>query len=172
MEITRVFDILKLYKTTFHKHDVLAGKENKVWKKYTSDDFINYSNYVSSGLLALGFNENDKVAIISNNRPEWNFCDFGAQQANIVSVPIFPTISNTDLQFILNHAEVKAIFISDKSIYAKLIAIEKEIPNVKNVISFNKVEGLMHFDDFIELGRENYDESKIENIKKGITPET
>lgn len=171
MEITRVFDILELYKTKFHKSDVLAGKENKVWKKYSSEDFINYSNYVSSGLLAIGLTENDKVAIISNNRPEWNFCDFGSQQVNIVTVPIFPTISNADLQFIINHAEVKTIFISDKSIYAKLIAIEKEIPGVKNVISFSKIEGLMHFDDFIELGRENYHEEAIESIKRSVTPQ-
>ena len=66
------------------------------------------------------------MAIISNNRPEWNFCDYGCQQANIVTVPIFPTISNNDLQFILNHGEVTTIFISDKSIYTKLLAIEKE----------------------------------------------
>lgn len=170
MEITRVFDILELYKTKFHKNDVLAGKENKVWKKYSSEDFINYSNYVSSGLLALGLTDKDKVAIISNNRPEWNFCDFGCQQVNIVTVPIFPTISNHELQFILNHAEIKAVFISDKSIYSKLIAIEKDIPSVKHVISFNKIEGLMPFSDFVELGRQNYEEEKVESIKKTITP--
>lgn len=171
MEITRVFDILELYKTTYHKKDVLAGKENKVWKTYGSDDFINCSNYVSAGLLKLGLTENDKVAIISNNRPEWNFCDFGCQQVNIVTVPIFPTISNTDLQFIINHAEIKAIFISDKSIYAKLIAIEKEILSVKHVISFNNIEGLMPFSDFIQLGKENYNPEQIESIKQKITPE-
>lgn len=171
MEITRVFDILELYKTTYHKKDVLAGKENKVWKKYGSDDFINYSNYVSAGLLKLGLTEKDKVAIISNNRPEWNFCDFGCQQVNIVTVPVFPTISNTELQFIINHAEVKAVFISDKSIYAKLIAIEKEIPDVKHVISFNHIDGLMSFSDFIQLGKTNYNPEQIESIKQNITPE-
>ena len=114
MEITRVFDILDSYKTKYRKDDVLCAKENKQWKKYSSDDLVNHADLVSYGLLALGLTDKDKVAIISNNRPEWNFCDFGCQQANIVTVPIFPTISNTDLQFILNHAEVKAVFISDK----------------------------------------------------------
>src|SRR5574343_516170 len=133
MEITRVFDILELYKTTYRKDDLLCSKQSspenksvKKWKKYTGADFINYSNWVSSGLLSLGLQENDKVAIISNNRPEWIFADYGCQQIKVVTVPIFPTASNHDLKFILNHAEVKAVFISDKSIYAKVASRSEE----------------------------------------------
>ena len=171
MEITRVFDILELYKTHYLKEDVLSAKENKQWKKYSSEDLINYVNWVSYGLLSLGLTNNDKVAIISNNRPEWNFCDYGCQQANIVSVPIFPTISNTDLKFILNHGDVKAIFISDKTIYAKLLDIEKDIPNVKHIISFNPIEGIMSFSNFIELGKRNENAEKLAEIKKSILPD-
>lgn len=170
MEITRVFDILELYKSQYKKDDVLSGKENKQWKKYSSDDFINITNNVSYGLLALGLTDKDKVAIISNNRPEWNFCDYGCQQANIVTVPIFPTISNTDLEFILNHGEVKAIFISDKSIYSKLVAIEKQIPNVKHIISFNPIENILSFSDFLKLGENNSNAEKLNQIKQSITP--
>lgn len=169
-EITRVFDILELYKTTYKKDDVLSAKENKQWKKHSSEDLINNVNAVSFGLLALGLTNKDKVAIISNNRPEWNFCDYGCQQANIVTVPIFPTISNTDLQFILNHGEVTTVFISDKSIYAKLVAIEKEIPNVKNIISFTPIDGIMSFTDFLELGKKNAQSEKLSEIKKSILP--
>ncbi|MBI3519801.1 MAG: long-chain fatty acid--CoA ligase [Bacteroidetes bacterium] len=171
MEITRVFDILELYKTTFKKDDVLSAKENKQWKKHSSDDLINNANYVSYGLLALGLSNKDKVAIISNNRPEWNFCDYGCQQANIVTVPIFPTISNTDLEFILNHGDVKAVFISDKSIYAKLVAIEQQIPSVKHIISFNPIEGIMSFSEFIQLGKNNEQHDKVSDIKKSIAPD-
>lgn len=170
MEITRVFDILDSYKTIYRKDDVLCAKENKQWKKYSSDDLVNHADLVSYGLMALGLTDKDKVAIISNNRPEWNFCDFGCQQANIVTVPVFPTISNTDLQFILNHAEVKAVFISDKSIYAKLVAIEKEIPHLKHIISFNPIEGLMSFTDFLELGKKNAQPDKLLEIKNSIFP--
>ncbi len=170
MEITRVFDILEFYKTDYIKSDVLSAKVNKVWQSHSSDDFIKNVNHVSYGLLALGLNSNDKVAIISNNRPEWNFCDYGCQQANIVTVPIFPTISNTDLQFILNHSEVSTVFISDKSIYAKLVAIEKEIPNVKNIISFNVIDGIMPFSNFLMFGAEHSCADKLENIKTSILP--
>ena len=170
MEITRVFDILELYKTTYKKEDVLSAKENKQWKKYSSDDLITKTNSVSYGLMSLGLTDKDKVAIISNNRPEWNFCDYGSQQANLVTVPIFPTISNTDLTFILNHGEVTTIFISDKSIYAKLVAIEKEIPNVKHIISFNPIDGVMSFADFIKLGEQNANPQKLAETKKAILP--
>ena len=170
MEITRVFDILDLYKTTYKKEDVLSAKENKQWRKYSSEDLITKTNSVSYGLMSLGLTDKDKVAIISNNRPEWNFCDYGCQQANLVTVPIFPTISNTDLQFILNHGEVTTIFISDKSIYAKLVAIEKEIPNVKHIISFNPIEGVMSFADFIKLGEQNANPQKLAETKKAILP--
>lgn len=170
MNITRVFDILDLYKSTYVKPDILAGKENKQWKTYSNTDLINYSNWVSHGLLALGLTDKDKVAIISNNRPEWNFCDFGCQQANIVTVPIFPTISNTDLQYILNHAEVKAVFISDKNLYSKLVALEKELPLVKHIISFTPIEGIMHFSELIELGKKNENPEKLKAIKDAIDP--
>lgn len=170
MEITRVFDILELYKTKYRKEDILSAKENKQWKKYSSDDLINYTNQVSYGLLSLGLTNNDKVAIISNNRPEWNFCDYGCQQVNIVTVPVFPTISNHDLQFILNHAEVKAVFISDKSIYAKLATMEKEIPTVKHIISFNPIDGILSFSDFLELGKKNEAPDTLDAIKKSIFP--
>lgn len=170
MEIKRVFDILELYKTQYRKNDVLSSKVNKEWKKYSSDDLINYSNWVSYALIKMGLLPTDKISIISNNRPEWNFCDFGSQQANIITVPIFPTISNHDLQFILNHSEAKLIFISDKSIYAKLMALEKDLPNVKHIISFEKIEGLMSFDEFINLGIENDVFEKVKIIKDSILP--
>jgi len=170
MEITRVFDILELYKTQFHKEDVLASKVGGVWQKYSSRDFLKHVDDVSYALLAMGLTSNDKVAIISNNRPEWNFCDYGCQQANIVTVPVFPTISNNDLKFILNHAEVKLVFISDKSIYAKLASIETEIPSVKYVISFDSVSGVKSFRDFMEMGRRNIRFDKLKDLKDSVLP--
>ncbi len=171
MEVTRVFDILDLYKSTYKKDDLLCCKENKQWKKYSSDDLINYANQTAYGLINLGLNKNDKVAIIANNRPEWVFADYGCQLAGIVTVPIFPTASNHDLQFILNHAEVKAIFISDKKIYAKLTEMEKDIPTVKHIIAFDKVDGLLQYTDFITSARQKPQVEKVEEIKKTMKPE-
>lgn len=171
MEVTRVFDILDLYKSKYRKDDILCCKENKQWKKYNSDDLIAFSNQTAHGLINLGLGRNDKVAIIANNRPEWVFADYGCQLAGIVTVPIFPTASNNDLKFILNHAEVKVIFISDNKIFAKLSEIEKEIPTVKHVIAFDEVEGLLHYSDFIASAKQKPQIEKVEEIKRTAKPE-
>lgn len=171
MEVTRVFDILDLYKSGYKKDDILCSKENKQWKKYSSGDLIGFSNQTAHGLINLGLGRNDKVAIIANNRPEWVFADYGCQLAGIITVPVFPTASNNDLKFILNHAEVKAVFISDKKIFAKLNEIEKEIPTVKHVIAFDQVEGLLHYSDFISSAKQKPQVEKVEEIKKTVKPE-
>lgn len=171
MEITRVFDILDLHKGTYQKDDILCGKINKQWKKYSSKDLVDHANLVSYGLLDLGLGIDDKVAIISGNRPEWCFADYGCQQVGIVTVPIFPTASNHDLKFILNHAEVKAVFIDDKNIYTKLATIASEIPGLKHIISFNQLGGTIYFADFIAAAAKAPALEKVNVIKKTITPQ-
>lgn len=169
MEITRVFDILEKLKTTTSKKDILNSKENKQWMHISVEDFISNTQFVASGLINLGLQKGDNVALMSNNRPEWNFVDYGVQQAGLVSVPIYPTISSGDLKFILNHCEAKIIFISDKSIYQKLAAMEAEIIHLKYVFSFNNIDGVKHFSNFIEIGKQNLNTKQIEAIKATIT---
>jgi long-chain acyl-CoA synthetase len=169
MEIKRVFDILDNLKSSSTKTDILNSKENKQWVHHSVDDFHAHSLHVASGLLALGLQKGDIVSLMANNRPEWNFVDYGVQQAGLVSAPIFPTISADDLKFILNHSEAKIIFISDKSIYTKLAAMEDDLPHLRYVFSFNPIEGVKHFQELLELGKKNLNEKAIEDIKKGIS---
>ncbi len=176
MEIKRAFDILEKLKTYAPKSDLLNAKEvspndatSKQWVSYSLQSFIDNANYVSSALLALGIKENENVAIMAGNCPQWNFVDYGCQQVNMPTAPIFPTISNSDLEYILNHSEAKIIFISDKGTYQKLAAIEKELKFLKYVFSFNPIEGVKSFSEFIEVGKKNLDTSKIDRIKNNIT---
>lgn len=90
---------------------------------------------------------------MSNNRPEWNFVDFAAQQVAMPSVPIFPTVGSRLLKFILSHSEAKVVFISDKGIYTKLQSIQKDLPNLKHIYSFNLIDGVKHLSELIELGK-------------------
>ena len=168
MEIKRVFDILPKLKAIANKPDLIAGKENKVWIKYSTDDFIKKSDYVASALIDMGLKAGDVIAIMSNNRPEWNFVDYGAQKCGVVTAPIYPTINNEDLEFILNHCEAKAIFISDKNVYQKLLAIEERLPYLKSVISFNKQDSVPHFDEFIQRGNNKLDLQLLQSIQDKI----
>ncbi len=170
MAITRVFDIIPQLLEKYNKSDALAAKENGKWITYSTQEFSDNVNYLSYGLLGLGVEREDKIAIISNNRPEWNFADFGIQQSGAVSVPIYPTISENDLNFILNDAKVKYIFVSSTDLYKKVKTIAANAPSVKGIYTFNKVDGAQHWTELLEAGKKNPKVSEVENIKNTIKP--
>ena len=169
MEIKRVFDILDNLKITSVKADILSAKENKKWVNYSVTDFVTNANYVAAALLQLGLHQGDNVAIMASNMPQWNFVDYGSQQVAMPSVPIYPTVSSNDLNYILNHSQAKIIFISEKSTYQKLIAMEGQLSHLKYVFSFYPIEGVKSFSEFIELGKQNLELGRIEQVKNKIT---
>ena len=118
--VKRVFDLLDYNKHGHNSQDILAAKVNGDWVKYSIDDFIRISENVSRGLISKGIKKNDKVAIMSENRPEWNFCDFGIMQMGATQVPMYPTLAENDIKFILGNADVKLIFVSTKELYEKI----------------------------------------------------
>jgi long-chain acyl-CoA synthetase len=155
MEPTRTFDLLNRLQVKFaDKTDVLAGKENGKWRRYSVQEYIDFCNWVSFSLLSMGIKKGDKIAIISNNRPEWNFADFGISQIGAVSIPVYPTISSEEYTYILSHAEPKIIFISDKNLYEKIKPITGKIPGIADIFTFDKVAGAKHFTEVIAIGKE------------------
>ncbi len=171
MTITRIFDLLPHYKESFDpKPDVLAGKDDGEWVRYDINQYIENANNISYGLLAMGINKGDKVATIMNNRPEWNFLDMGILQIAAVHVPIYPTISESDYKYILNHAEVKCLFIEGKELLSKIEHILPDIPEVKNVYTIKEQEGLKHLSELIDLGIANSDEAKLKSIMSDVKP--
>ncbi len=174
MEVTRTFDLLERYKELYsHKDDALACKVNGEWVKYSSPDYINYCNWISYGLMALGLKKGDKVANIANNRPEWCFLDLAASQAGIVHVPIYPTISKEEYEYILNHAEPKLVFVSDKGLYSKIKPIAEAAPSISEVYTYDDVETAKSWKEIVELGKANAGKYKdeLENVKSSIKPE-
>src|SRR5450759_466339 len=155
MEPTRTFDILERIQNKYSdKTDVLAGKENGKWKKYAVQEYIDNCNWVSYALLSLGIKKGDKIALISNNRPEWNFTDFGISQIGAIGVPIYPTISSEEYSYILGHSEPKIVFISDKSLYEKIKPITDLNPVTSTIYTFDRIAGAKHFSELITIGKE------------------
>ena len=145
MEITRIFDLLPYYKDKFKpKDDAVAGKVDGEWVKYSIDQYIETANNISYALMKLGVRKGDKIASISNSRPEWNFLDMGILQAGAVHVPIYPTISKADYKYILAHSEVKYVFVSGQDLYRKIENFLPENTNILDVYSFNKIDGFSH----------------------------
>jgi len=169
MQVTRVFDILSKIEAEFSdKKDLLCSKDKKSeWKYFSSADFVSNARYMAAALVQNGIKPGDKIALISNNRPEWNFVDFGCQLAGAILVPVFPTISQTDLGFILKHSESKMIFLSTADIFKKIVDFDP-----KRIYSFNVVEGTLPFSVFLEEGKAHWNEHKstIEKIMRDIKP--
>ena len=170
MEITRVFDLLPYYEEKFKpKDDVLAGKVNGVWKKYSIKEFREIVDALSYAFLKLGVERNDNIATVTNNRPEWNFVDMAVMQVGAVHVPIYPTISISDYEHILNHAQIKYLFLSGMAMYKKIEPIIKGMSYLKGVYIFNEEEGLPQWTELLELGRANADKEKLDKVKDSIT---
>jgi long-chain acyl-CoA synthetase len=166
METTRTFDILTRMQIQFpDKTDVLAGKEEGKWKRYSVQEYIDYCDWVSYALLSTGIKKGDKIAIISNNRPEWNFTDFGISQIGAVSVPIYPTISSEEYAYILGHVEPKLVFISDKNLYEKIKPIADQNPGISDIYTFDNISKAKPFTELIKLGKEMASGLKEELVK-------
>ncbi len=171
MEVTRLFDLLPHYATHFSREDALCGKENGVWKHYSTKQYVNIVNNISYGLMQLGIKKGDKIASISAGRPEWNFLDMAIMQLGAIHVPIYPTISENDYKYILHHADVKMVFVSGWDILRKIENLLSEIPQLKdNVYTFRNLRGYRHLNEVIELGVANPSVQYLNEIRDRITP--
>lgn len=152
-EIKRVFDLLENYERNFSKKVMVAGKFSGEWKSYSTEEFISIVNDFSRALVHQGVKKSDKVALMSANRPEWNFCDFATMQVGAAVVPLYPTLSVTDLKHILEDAGVKLIFVSTEELYQKLQTALADAGSDITIISFEKIAGVEYWLDFLESGK-------------------
>lgn len=171
MSVTRLFDLLDNYKKNYgNKQDAIAAKVNGQWVKHSIDEFIETSTAMAYAFINLGLQPGDKVALIANNRPEWNFSDFGMQMAGVINVPIYPTISENDLKFILNDAEIKYVLVSGKDLFEKVKRVASDAPTVKDIYTFDKVDGAKHYSELVSSGKQNPCADKVAEIKAKIQP--
>lgn len=171
-DVTRLFDILPHYAKSFKpKDDVLAGKDNGKWIKYSINDYISHADNISFGLLELGIKPGDNIATISGSRPEWNLVDMGIQQVGAIHVPIYPTISENDYKYILEHAEVKVIFVTGREIYRKIEHLVGDIKGLLGIYAFKETDGVKHLDELILSGKNNAQPEQINKIKDSIKPD-
>ena len=156
MEVTRIFDLIPRYKNTFSdKDDALAGKEDGKWIKHSINTYIETADNISYAFLKLGVQKGDKIATITQNRPEWNFLDTAILQVGAVHVPIYPTISESDYKYILKHAEVKFVFVAGLELLKKIEHILPEIPSLKGYYTFRQIDAVKHLNELVEIGKQN-----------------
>lgn len=170
MLVTRTFDLVNYLLEKYPKQDILAGKKNGKWLKYSTSDYLNLTNYISYALLELGFIKDDKIISITHNQPEWNFIDFGMAQIGVVHIPVYPNISESDYNYIFNHSDAKAIFVSDLTLYNKIKPSITKSTNIKHVFCFSDTDQLLSFSKLIEQGKflETMYKAKLNEIKSSI----
>lgn len=172
MEVTRLFDILERNVIEFPKNDAICGKENGVWTKYSSKQYLETVNNISYGLLQLGIQKGDCIATITPNRPEWNLLDMAIMQIGAVHVAIYPTISESDYDYILHHAAIKMVFVFGWELLRKINNIIEGIPELNDkVYTLRNLRGYRHLNEVIELGRANPCPQYLKEIKDSITPQ-
>ena len=149
----------------------LAKKENGEWRRYSIQEYVNTTNIISFALIKIGIKKNDKVAIISSNRPEWNILDMAIQKVGAITVPIYPTISKDDYKIIINNCEAKLAIIEGLSVLSKIEEIRPKIPSIEHIYTFVKrSEQYPIWDDLISLGKENVDFEELERRESSILP--
>ncbi|MEQ8243145.1 long-chain fatty acid--CoA ligase [Fulvivirga sp.] len=139
MEMTRLFECLDFQIQNGSIEDAFAAKHDGQWKKYSTQQVKDIVNSLSSGLLDRGIKKNDKVGIVSFNKPEWVFADLALSQIGAISVPMYPNSTSEDYAFILNDAEVKLIFCGDKELYEKLEVTKKSVAQDFSIYCFESI---------------------------------
>jgi len=167
--ITRLFDFPYYQLAKGNLPNALVTKYGDTWVETSTQEYIDKANQISRGLLRLGVQANDKVAIIStNNRTEWNITDIGILQTGAQDVPIYPTISQEDYEYVLNHSESKYVFVSDEEVYRKVMNIKANVPSLLEVYSYNDIEGCKSWNEVLELGKDDSNQSEVETLKDSI----
>ena len=169
-EITRLFDFPYYQLEKYNLKKAFTTKYNGKWESISTQEYVDKSNQLSRGLLKLGIQPNDKIAIISTtNRTEWNICDIGSLQTGAQTVPIYPTISKEDYEYVLNHSEATYCFVSDITIIEKLNQI-KGNTKLKEVFTFDDIEGEKSWKDVLQLGNDINIQGEVEARKEAVKP--
>lgn len=159
----RLFDCLEEQLNMGSVETALAAIENGKWRRYNTKEIIDLVDQLAAGLLALGISGNDmsiegrdKIAILAKNRPEWIFLDLAVQKAGAILVPIYPTVHISDLEFVLNDAQVKMVFVNDADMHQKVQNVLVKTPSVKNIYSFDQLKGVKHWKDILTIGKQEH----------------
>ncbi|TXF77704.1 AMP-dependent synthetase/ligase [Chryseobacterium sp.] len=172
MPIKRLFDFAHQALEKFPKDDMFVTKYHGEWQKTSTQEFINLGNKISRGLLKSGIKPGDKIALITSaTRTEWAVMDLGISQIGAVSVPVYPTISAEDYDFIFNDAEVKYCFVSDRVLLDKVLLIKSKVPTLQGIFTFDTVEGEASWNEILDLGEDHSIQNEVDDLANSINSE-
>ncbi len=168
-DVKRLFDFPYYQLEKFNLEESLVTKNNGTWEATSTKEYIDKANAISRGLIRLGVQPNDKVAIISlTNRTEWNICDIGILQTGAQDVPIYPTITEDDYLYILNHSQCIYCFVSCEFVLEKINKIKDQVPTLRGVYCFDERDDCDHWTEVIKLGKDDSNQDEVEKRKAAV----
>ncbi|MDO9595909.1 MAG: AMP-dependent synthetase/ligase [Lutibacter sp.] len=171
LKVTRLFDFAYYQLENSKLDKAFTTKYHGKWESISTQEYIDKANAVSRGLLKLGVKPGDKIAVLATtNRTEWNILDIAVMQIGAVNIPMYPTISKEDYEYIFNHAEVNYCFLSDAELFAKADAVKQNVPTLKEIYSFDTVEGCKNWSDIFDLGKDESNQPEVEALKDSVKP--
>lgn len=171
IEIKRLFDFPYYQLENHPLEKSFSTKYNGSWRSLSTQEYLDKANAVSRGLFRLGIKPNDKIAVISSaNRTEWNIIDIGILQLGAQNVPVYPTISEEDYQYVINHSEAIYCFVSDVEVLEKVKSI-KDQTRLKEVYCFDDILGCKSWEEVLKLGEDKSNQDEVEQLKKAVQPE-
>ena len=170
MENLRLFDLLHQFAKGANKPDALAAKENGQWRKYSTQEYFETVNALSYAFLKLGLKRGDKVGLISNNRPEWNFIDYACLQTGVINTPLYPTISEHDLKHVINEAEISIFFVSSQELYERVKRAATGT-TVREIYTIPDIAGHPTFSQLLKEGYATPRKAELDAIMAEIKPD-
>lgn len=171
MNIERTFDLLEHLRQNHNRADILVAKREGQWINFSAEDYGRTSRRFSYGLMSLGFEKGDKIATISNNRPEWNMADMGMSMLGVVHVPVYPSLGEEEYKYILEHSDAKMLLVHDRATWQRLKPVVDAV-GLKHFYTFIYYEDLPHWSEVTKLGETARVKCKEElrRIKDSILP--
>lgn len=168
--IKRVFDLLQYNLENFPKEEFISGKIKGQWVKYSTQKFSDTVNLLSKGLVGLGLGKASRVAVMSHNRPEWNITDFAIMQIGAYQIPLYPTLAEQDIKFIIENAEVTVVFAADEVIYKKLEAVNKVLASPVKIYAFDEIAGAENWTTLLKAG-ESQEQVNLDEYRDAVKAE-
>ena len=158
---------LKDIASRFPERIAFRDKKFGIWNEISYKEFWLQVNYVGCALNYFGIGKSDKVAIHSENRPEWLISDIGAQAIGAISVGLYPTNPPAEVKYLLGHSESQILFAEDQEQVDKALEVLQDLPDLKKIIYFEdkglfryESEKLMKWEDFLEIGKTEFEKDK------------
>lgn len=167
--ITRVFDLLRYNLENFPKQEFISGKVNGEWKKYSTKEFCETTDNLSKGLTTLGIGKGSRVAVMAHNRPEWNICDYAIMQLGAYQIPLYPTLADHDVKFIIENASITTVFVGDVKLYQKVLAVTQQIDHPVKIYCIDEVSDVPNWKELISLGQTSTVD--LQSYRNAVLPE-